>query len=139
MSTLLAPLARVSPNALTRPFWDACRRRELRIQRCDACERFRHPPLSGCPSCGSTAVTWQRMSGEGRIFSYTVVHHPAMPALAEMVPYVVVVVTPDDAPGVHLISNLLDVPPEAVSVDAPVTLAWDEVGEVVLPRFRLRR
>lgn len=138
MSALLTPLAHVSPNALTKPFWDACRRRELRIQRCEACGRFRHPPLSGCPYCGSTNVEWRQVSGEGRIFSYTVVHHPAMPSLAETVPYVVVVVTLDDAPGVHLISNVLDVAPDAVTVDAPVTLAWDELGDVVLPRFRLR-
>ena len=62
----------------------------------------------------------------------------AWPALAEAVPYVVVVVALDDAPEVHLISNVLGAPPEAVTVDAPVTLAWDEVGDVVLPRFRLR-
>ena len=41
---LLAELATVSPDATTQPFWDACRKRELRLQRCADCGRFRQPP-----------------------------------------------------------------------------------------------
>ena len=130
-------LQTIHPDLHTRPFWDACRRRELRLQRCTGCGRFRHPPLPGCPYCASTSVEWALLAGRGRVFSYTIVHHPAMPSLKDSVPYNVVVVELDGAPDARLISNLVDVPPEELQVGMPVELVWDEVApDVVLPRFR---
>jgi uncharacterized OB-fold protein len=137
---LLAELADVSPDANTRPFWDACRRHELRLQRCTDCGRFRQPPLPGCALCGSPRSAWTLLSGAGTVFSYTVVHHAAVPSLATSVPYNVVVVDMDGAPGARLISNLLDVPPGDVKVGMRVDIAWDAVGDdLVLPRFRRAR
>jgi hypothetical protein len=137
---LLPELAQLAPGVETRPFWEACRRRELRFQRCAECRRFRHPPIPGCPHCGATAVEWCRVEGRGRVYSYTIVHHPALPALEARVPYNVVAVEFDDAPGVRLVSNVLDVAPEELSVGMAVVLVWDEAGpEVVLPRFRRAR
>jgi hypothetical protein len=133
-------LQAIHPDKHTAAFWDACRRRELRFQRCTACGRFRHPPLPGCPHCASTAVDWARVNGRATVFSYTIVHHAAIPSLKESVPYNVVVVEFEDAPGARLISNLLGVEAEQVAVGMPVELEWDEVGpELVLPRFRTAR
>jgi uncharacterized OB-fold protein len=127
----------IHPDVHTRPFWEACRRHELCFQRCSACGRFRHPPLPGCPHCGSTAVEWTRVAGRGRVFSYTIVHHPAVPELADRVPYNVVAVEFDDAPGVRLISNVLDAAIEEIRVGMPVELVWDEMSPgVPLARFR---
>jgi uncharacterized OB-fold protein len=134
---LLPDLETIHPDLHTAPFWEACKRRELRLQRCHACGRFRQPPLPGCPHCGSTEVEWRRSNGRGRVFSYTIVHHAAIPSLKQCVPYNVIVVELDDAPGARLISNLLDARPDEIEVGMPVELAWDEVGPgVVLPRFR---
>ncbi|HZR81222.1 MAG TPA: OB-fold domain-containing protein [Candidatus Binatia bacterium] len=139
-SGLLSALADVHPDRETSPFWEACRRRELRVQRCCDCGRFRHPPLPGCPRCGSARSEWPVVSGRGRVFSYTVVHHAAVPALARDVPYNVAVVELDDAPGARLITNLLDVPADAIAVGVAVEVAWDEPSPgVVLPRFRPAR
>ena len=135
--TMLAALASISPDDVTRPFWDACRRRELRLQRCTGCGAFRQPPSPGCPHCGSSGCDWPLLSGRGTVFSYTVVHHAAVPPLAAEVPYNVVVVELDEAPGARLISNLLDVAPGDVQVGLRVELSWDEVSaDVILPRFR---
>jgi uncharacterized OB-fold protein len=63
--------------------------------------------------------------------------HPALPEIAGDVPYNVVVVEFDDAPGARLISNVLDTPPEDVHVGMELDLVWDEPRPgVVLPRFR---
>jgi uncharacterized OB-fold protein len=130
-------IAAIHPDADTRPFWEFCARRELRFQRCAPCGRFRHPPKPGCPHCGAAEVEWVRVAGRGRVFSYTIVHHPTVPALADLVPYSVVVVEFDDAPGVRMISNLADVPPGAVQIDMAVEVAWDEAEPgVALPRLR---
>ena len=67
-------------------------------------------------------------------------HHAAVPPLAGEIPYNIVVVELDDAPGARLISNVLDVDPSDVSVGMRVEVAWDEAGpDVVLPRFRRAR
>jgi uncharacterized OB-fold protein len=135
--TMLADLASIAPDATTAPFWDACRRRELRLQRCGDCGAFRQPPSPGCPHCGSARGDWPLLSGRGTVFSFTIVHHAAVPPLAADVPYNVVVIELDDAPGARLISNVLDVAPDDVSVGMRVDLAWDETPDgVVLPRFR---
>ena len=135
---MLDALAQLSPDVDTRPFWDACRRRELRFQCCTACRRFRHPPMPGCPHCGDTGVEWVRVAGRGRVFSYTIAHHAAVPALAAEVPYNVVVVEFDDAPGARLVTNVVEAPPEAIHVGRDVQVIWDQPSpDVVLPRCRL--
>ncbi len=134
---MLAPFATLSPDADTREFWEFCRQRELRFQRCTACGRFRQPPLPGCPHCGSNMQEWVRVSGRGGVFSYTVVHHAAVPVIQDAVPYVVILVEFDDAPGARLVSNLIDAAADHLRIGLPVDLVWDEpVAGVVLPRFR---
>jgi len=135
--TMLADLAQIRPTAVTRPFWEACARRELRLQRCTGCGRFRHPPLPGCPQCGGPDSEWPLLSGRGAIFSFTIVHHAAFPSLQGDVPYAIVVVELEDAPGARLISNVPSVDPAALRIGLPVEVAWDAVRpDLVLPRFR---
>jgi uncharacterized OB-fold protein len=73
------------------------------------------------------------------VYTYTVVHYPVVESLRDAVPYAVVAIELDDAPGPRLISNLVDVAPEDVRIGLEVELAWDEPRPgVVLPRFRRR-
>jgi len=124
----------------TRPFWDACRRRELVVQRCADCGSFRHPPAPVCWRCRSFAHDWVRVSGHGTVFTYAVVHRAPLAALDGYVPFTVVVVALDDAPGVRLVSNLVDATPGEVRVGLPVEVLFEEVSpEVTVPRFRVRR
>ena len=133
---MLNELASIHPDANTQPFWDACAKRELRFQRCGGCGVCRFPPLAGCRDCGATEAEWIAVSGRGRVFSYSIVHHPAIPDIAEDVPYAVVVVEFDDAPGARLISNVLDAGIDEIEIGMAVELAWDEpTPGVILPRF----
>lgn len=119
-------------------FFEGARAGELRLQRCDGCGTWRHPPKPACPACQSLRWTWTVTSGRGRIWSWTVVHQSAVPQFAERVPYDVVLVEPDDAPGVHIVGNLVDGPLEGLRVGMPVEVAFEEAGDdVVLPVFRL--
>ena len=55
-------------------------------------------------------------------------------------PFTVVVVALDDAPGVRVVSNLVDAAPGEVRVGLPVEVLFEEVSpEVTVPRFRVRR
>jgi len=140
MPYLPAALPRFVPGRDDGPWWDALRRHELVIQRCADCGRWRHPPAPLCASCRSVAVRWERTSGQGRVFSYTIVHHAVHPALADHIPYNVALVELPDADNVRLISNLVDVPPADIHIGLEVEILFEDLDqETTLPRFRRAR
>ena len=49
---------RIQPTTteVSAPYWDGCRRGELRLQRCTRCERFQFYPRIICSHCESDAL-----------------------------------------------------------------------------------
>jgi uncharacterized OB-fold protein len=134
---LSADVAELFPNALTQEFWDRCEREELAFQRCSNCGTFRHPPSRLCFVCRSYDTEWVPVAGRGTVYSYTVVTHPVHPAVTEAVPYNIVLVEFPEAPGVRLVSNLIDVTPDELAVGLAVDVAWERARpDTTLPRFR---
>ena len=122
------------PDALTQPYWDGVRQRELRIQKCSQCGHAWHPPLYRCPSCHSTDVQWVATSGRATLYSYTVVHHAAHIAVADRVPYLVALATLAEGPRV--VCNLLNCEPSQVRIGMPLSLTFQQIAEGVwLPQF----
>jgi hypothetical protein len=81
-------------------------------------------------------VEWVELPGTGVIFTFTVTRKALLPALAELVPYITVVVDIDDAPGVRLVSQLVGQDPDTVSIGQKVEVVWDDVRPgVTVPRF----
>lgn len=122
------------PTALSRPHWDGCARGELLVQCCADCGRRVFPPQPVCTACFSERVGWERSSGRGLIYSFTVVHRPPRPEFE--VPYVIVIVELEE--GWHMLSNLLDCDPDAVAVGDPVEVSFETRAGMVLPMFRRR-
>ena len=123
------PLPR--PDALTAPFWEACRRRALEVSACGDCGHRFLPPGPCCPRCWCTRLAPQEVCGRGRVFSFVVyrrTYHPAIPA-----PYVVALVELEEGP--RLISNIVGCAPEEVAVGMPLEVRFEEAGEFMLPRF----
>lgn len=120
------------PDRDTLPFWDACRRHELRAQRCTACGRFRWPPRCFCPACWSLDVEWALLPGRGTVQSFSVVHHRLE------VPNVVAQIALDGTDGhVQLLSNIVGCSWEEVQVGLSVNVVFDDVSpDVTLPKFR---
>lgn len=116
-------------------FYEAARRGELVFQRCTACNRFRHYPRPTCPDCLSRDFTWQRSTGRGRVWTWTIVRGPTLPAFEPMLPYNVVDVLMDE--GVHFLSQILDCPPEDLRPDLPVEAVFVPVtDDLTLIKFR---
>ena len=133
----IMPLPAITDD--TRPFWDGGRQRTLLIQQCSACDAFRHPPTPVCWRCRSFAHRWTPVSGRGTVFSHATVHRAFLPGLEPVLPYVVVVVALDGAPGVRLVSNLIDGGVEAARIGLPVEVVFEDVSaDVTVPRFRAR-
>ncbi|MGH7859511.1 MAG: Zn-ribbon domain-containing OB-fold protein [Candidatus Binatia bacterium] len=137
MSYLPEDMPAPAPTLDTEEWWESCRRRELRFQKCRDCGTLRHPPSPLCPSCHSLAYDWHPSAGRGRVYSFTWVHHVFLPGLEGRVPYNVAVIVLDDAPGIRLVSNVLDVTPAALHIDLPVRLVWEAAGPFTLPRFQV--
>jgi uncharacterized OB-fold protein len=112
------------PTAVSAPFWDATRRRELTMQRCNTCNRLVWYPRFVCPHCGGLTLQWERLSGNGVVYAVSLHHRAALPALADKVPYSVVLVDLDD--GVRLMSNVFGPTP---AVGDRVGVAWTPLDD----------
>jgi uncharacterized OB-fold protein len=100
---------------------------ELMIQACRACGSFQHPPEDLCRSCGSHDVAPRASAGRGRVESVIIVHRAVHPALKDHVPYIVVLVSVDDAPGVNLVGNVRGAKPHDIAIGARVRVVFEEV------------
>lgn len=131
MSTATRPLPPV--DAVSRPFWEGLRAREIRLPRCEACGHRWFPPSRTCPRCLADRVTWGAVSGRGTVWSFTVFHKAYLPGFE--VPYNVAVVELEA--GVRLFTNLVEVPLDAIHVGMPVQAVFEDVAEgITLLKFR---
>jgi|SRR5215472_5395786 len=119
---------------LTRPYWEQARQGRLVVQHCAACDRIWHPPLPACPGCQSARTGWREVSGDGTVYTFTVVTHPTHFAFADQVPYVVAIV--ELAEGPRLVTGITGCAPEAVRVGMPVRVCYQRVADdITLPCF----
>ena len=120
----------------SQPFWSACKRGELVVQRCGACQTLRHYPQPICPACQSSEFDWAKLAGRGVIYSYTVAHRAFHPAWADHVPYVLATIELDE--GVRMLCDLLDVEPDAIAIGQRVEAYFEDLpGQGAMPRFRI--
>ena len=75
-------------DGLDREFWEAARRHELVVQRCNKCATFQFGPEWICHKCHTLDVGWHRVSGRGRIYSWERIWNPVHPALKDAGPYI---------------------------------------------------
>ena len=127
------PLPLVLPE--TAGFWAAARRHELVIQACRACGAKIHFPRLLCPQCLSQDLGWERASGQGTVYSFTIVHKALDECFGPLLPYVYAVI--ELAEGVRMISNVVGIAPEEARVSLPVQVVFEDVTpEISLPRFQ---
>ena len=126
------PRPRPARDADTRGFFEAAARRELAVNACASCGTVLHLPRPYCHHCGSFDTEWRPVRGRARLVSWTTVHQAFHPAFD--VPYTVVLVELDDAPGVRLAGHL---PGEPDLVDGmAMEVRFEAVdGDVVLPQW----
>ena len=116
-------------------FWEGVARGELLGQRCADCGRFTHPPRPMCPACQSLKREVVRLSGRGTVYSWVIPRHPPPVGFAE--PPVVALI--ELAEGIRLVSNLVDVAPDAVQAGLAVEVAFAPTrGGRAVPVFRPR-
>ncbi|KAB1190555.1 hypothetical protein GJR96_16455 [Haloferax sp. MBLA0076] len=93
-------------------------------ERCAECGTIAFPPKGACPDCRNTEFETVDLSGDGTIYSYTVLSPGGAPpefagqARAEG-RYVVAIVELDEGP--RITAQVTDVDPESVDIGMPVT------------------
>jgi uncharacterized OB-fold protein len=129
MSAMNRPGPDITPES--KPYWDSIAAHAMKLQRCTRCETFRFYPTPVCPHCFSTDFTWERVSDEGRLYSFSVVHKPVTEDFEPETPYVVALVTLAEGPT--LMTNLLDVPEGEIQIGMAVRIAYRDFEGFSLP------
>jgi uncharacterized protein len=107
----------VADDPATRPFWAGLEAGQLLLEQCLACQAVIWYPRGFCPHCGSAATTWTKASGRGTVYTYTVARR-SFGRWAAAVPYVIAYI--ELAEGPKVLSNVVGVPPDEVSVGLAV-------------------
>lgn len=129
MEQRLYPAPPVTPE--TGPYWEAAKAGRFLIKRCRACARFHWYPRAVCPHCMSGDTEWVEASGEGTIYSFSVMARAT-------IPYAIAYV--ELAEGVRVMTNIVDYPFDAIRIGQPVRLRFAPTeGGGALPVFAPHR
>ena len=129
------PLPRPANPDLTKPFWEAAKRHELVMPRCKKCDHRFFYPREECPRCFSRDHEWSRVTGKGRLHSFTIIRQPANPAFRDDAPHVYALVQLDEGP--RMVTNIVECEFDDLQVDMPVEAVYDDVTpEWTLVKFK---
>lgn len=127
------PVPRIDEES--KGYWEACRRHELRIQRCRACAQMRFYPRATCPSCMSSDVEWFLCSGRGEVYTFSTTFQNQAPGFRESLPYVLAYVQLEE--GVQMLTNIVDCDPNDIEIGMKVEVTFEDVNDhIAIPRFR---
>jgi uncharacterized OB-fold protein len=133
MGAYAKPLPEVTPES--QPFWAACRRHRLVVQRCRTCGTVQYYPRGVCAHCWGEDLEWREASSRGIVYTYTITHRTQTRGFKDEVPYVLAYVRLEE--GVQVLTNIVGCPPEAVRIGLPVVATFEDVDDTVsIPRFR---
>lgn len=121
--TLPAP----TPSPETEKFWAAARDGKLMLPRCTSCGRLHWYPRAVCPFCFADISDWVEASGEGTIYTYSVMRRADPPyAIA----YVAL------AEGPKILTNIVGADLDDLRIGQAVSLRWTATdGGPPVPTF----
>ena len=88
-----------------------------------------------CTTCLSDRLTWESVSGDGVVFTFTVAPQPTAPPFADDVPQLLAMVELSE--GVRVSTTLVDIAPEMIAIGMRVRPVFDHGDDgITLLRFR---
>jgi uncharacterized protein len=119
-------------DSTTLPFWDGTKRHELMVYHCLNCGKSYWPAIH-CAACDKPRMEWVKASGQGEVFSFTIIHQ-APPNWSVDVPYNVVWIKLKEGP---ILISRMECQNQDIYIGAPVQVVFEDVTEdVTLTRFR---
>jgi uncharacterized OB-fold protein len=123
------------PDEWSQPFFDATLRGELLLQRCSACGRWMWPVKARCIDCLSDDVRWERASGLGTLYSFTLVHQLVHPGFKGEMPYNLALVDLDE--GVRAHSSIVGVANDELHIGMRLSVVFVPASEyIAVPMFQ---
>ena len=116
-----------TPDDASKPWWDATAEGRLLVVRCAECGEAHYYPRPFCPTCWSENVEWFEASGEGTLYTWSVIYSNDMPPFNERVPYVAAMV--DLAEGVRMATNVVDCPFDELEVGLALRVVFRPISE----------
>ena len=121
---------------LSRHYWDGAARGELVIQRCRGCGLWIHFPEHQCPTCGSADLTFDPVSGQGKVETFSVIHRSFVQAFAERTPYVIAWIALPEQEGLRVFANIVGCDPADVRIGMPVEVCFEDRDGRKVPNFK---
>ncbi len=132
MNSVTNPMPEPTPTSA--PFWQGLAAGKVLLQQCNACNKWIYYPRSHCPACLSNDVSWQEVTGEGKIYSYTIARRPTAPQFKGMEPQFIAVVELNE--GVRMNSVIVNVSKSELQVGLQLKPVFaSELGEQTLLFF----
>lgn len=126
------------PEPNTQDYWEGAKAGELRYQVCNDCNNIVFTPKRHCDKCGSGNLATNVSSGEGEVYTYSVVRQSAMPGFREMGAYTVAYIDLDE--GFRMLSSVVGVddPTKDIKIGQRVKVEFEkqDEGEYPIPVFR---
>lgn len=135
-TNLQKPLPTITSEA--RPFWEGAAKQQLLMQCCLDCSAYIWTPRPSCFECGSENIQWQKLSGRGEVYSFTVIRQvvgrAASQAFEKDIPYVIAWIDLDEGP--RMITNVIGCPVENVTLGMKVSVVFEQQSaDIWLPKF----
>ena len=112
---------------LTKPYWEAAKRRELIMPYCNSCSNLFFYPREVCPNCFSKELTWKEMSGKGHVYTYTHVRQSVHPSFQSADGHIYAII--ELAEGPRMPSGIVGCEPKEVYIDMPVSVVFEDMAE----------
>jgi uncharacterized OB-fold protein len=104
-----------TPSPDTKPFWDAASDKKFLLPHCSACGKTHWYPRAICPHCFADCTEWVEASGDGTIYSYSVMRRVPEP-------YAIAYVTLAEGPT--MLTNMVGCDFDLLRIGQAVRLHW---------------
>ena len=108
---------------------------KLLINQCAACGYWIYPHRPLCPRCLSWDVKPTQVSGDGKVFMFTLVHQERDPNDRLREPIITAAVELAEQSGLRFLARVVNCPRSQLVLDMPVRLTWMEHEGRKMPAF----
>jgi uncharacterized protein len=109
-------------------FFEAARAGRFTVPTCAACGKAHWYPRATCPFCGGAKIEWRAASGNGTIYTFSVMRRAKEP-------YAIAYVTLAEGPT--MMSNIVDCDFDKLAIGQPVSVVLkDTEGGPPVPMFK---
>ena len=128
-------------DSISQPFWTAAAGRQLALQRCRSCHLFQHPPFPSCQRCGSRDTSFERVSGNGSVYSWTRVYQAFIAQWRAALPFDCLLVELDEQQGLVMPSDSMGATAamwagREPAIGMAVRVCFEAISdEIILPQF----